>query len=462
MITAVHPRPITVFLTALALALAGPLLAQRPDRTALAARVDTIARGAMAAERIPGLSIAVVRGADTIVARGWGYADLENRVPATAQTVYRIGSITKQFTALAIMQLAEQGRLSLNDTLQRFVPSFPTPGRHVTIRHLLTHTSGIPSYTSIGHAWQDKMRLDLPHDSLLALVRDRAPDFPPGERFLYDNTGYYLLGMVIEAASGQSWAHYLATHVFAPLGLSATTFCDTRPLIANRAQGYQSDSSGIINADFISMGQPFGAGSLCSTVMDLLAWQRALAGDRLLRPGGYATMSTPGRLTNGTATGYGYGLGAGELNGHRSIGHAGGINGFSSMLSVFPDDSLVVVVLANSEEANTSRIAQRIARAAFGIAEPVVRSLPLTAAERARYAGTYRLNDALDLRVFSLGDSLMAQATGQGAWRLLAQGNDAFLASFDPDVGITFEMAAGRATALILHQGAPRRAPRIN
>jgi D-alanyl-D-alanine carboxypeptidase len=436
--------------------------AQRPDRAALAARVDTLARAAIANEKIPGLSIAVVRGTDTIVMRGWGFADLEHQVPAGPETVYRIGSITKQFTALSILQLAEQGKLSLDDSLQRFVPGFPTPGRRVTIRHLLTHTSGIPSYTSIGYAWRSKMRLDMPHDSLLALVRDRAPDFAPGERFLYDNTGYYLLGMVIEAVSGQSYAQYLAQHVFGPLKLTSTSYCDTRPVIAHRAQGYQTDSSGTaVNADFISMTQPFAAGSLCSTVQDLVTWQRALAGDRLLRAGGYVTMSTPGRLNNGSATGYGFGLGVNDVSGHRHIGHSGGINGFSSMLSGYPDDSLIIVVLANNDGANPGRVAQRIARAAFGIAEPAVRDLPVTAAERARFAGTYRLSDELSLKVFTQGDSLMAQATGQGAWKLLSQGGGVFLAGFDPDVRIVFEMGGERASALTWYQGAPRRAPRI-
>lgn len=437
--------------------------AQRPDRAALAARVDTIAQAAMAAEHIPGLSIAVLRGADTVVLRGWGYANVELRAPATPWTVFRIGSVTKQFTALAIMQLAEQGRLSLDDSLQRFVPTFPTPGRRITIRHLLNHTSGIPSYTSIGRAWSDKMRLDLSHDSLLALVKDRTPDFLPGERFLYDNTGYYLLGMVIEAASGQTYAQYLAQHLFTPLGLGGTSYCESRPIIEGRATGYQVDSSGaVVHADFLSMTQPYAAGSLCSTAADLVTWQRALAGDRLVRSGGYATMSTSGRLNNGTATGYGFGLGASAPNGHRQIGHSGGINGFSSMLSAYPDDSLIVVVLANSEDANTGRIAQRIARAAFGLTEPVVRDLPVSAAEATRFAGNYRLNDALDLRVFARGDSLMMQATGQGASRLLSQGGGVFRASFDPEVRVEFEMTGDRAPALTLFQGAPRRAPRIN
>jgi len=442
-------------------AAAGQASAQQPSRATLAAKVDTVVTAAMAAEHIPGVSVAVMRGADTIVMRGYGYANVELHAAATPQTVYRIGSITKQFTAAAILQLVEQGKVGLDDSLQKFVPGFPTPGRRVTIRQLLNHVSGIPSYTSIGLAWQSKMRLDLSHDSLLALVKDRAPDFAPGERFLYDNTGYYLLGMVIEAASGQSYPQYLADHIFTPLGLRGTSYCETRRLIENRAQGYQTDSAGVANADFISMGQPFAAGSLCSTVGDLVAWQRALAGDRLLRAGSYAQMSTPGRLNNGNATGYGFGLTMSAPQGHRSIGHGGGINGFSTMLTALPDDSLIIVVLANSEDANTGRIASRIVRAALGIAEPVVRDLPVTAAEKARFEGSYRLTDALDLQVFARGDSLMMSATGQGANRLLSQGGGVFLASFDTDVRIVFEMTGDRSPALTLFQGAARRAPRV-
>jgi len=222
------------------------------------------------------------------------------------------------------------------------------------------------------------------------------------------------------------------------------------------------DTTGLVNAEFLSMDNPFAAGALCSTVLDLLTWQRALAGDRLLQPGGYAAMSTPGRLASGAATNYGFGLGVSRVLGHRHIGHGGGINGFASMLSAFPDDSLVIVVLLNSEDGNASRMAQRIARAAFGMPEPVVVDRPTTAAERARWEGTYRLAEGFDLRVFSRGDSVMTQATGQGAFRLLYQGDDTFLASFDPDVRISFEVENGRATALILFQGGERRAPRVH
>jgi len=446
----------------LALAFAGRAAAQVPPRAEVVQRVDSMVRAAMATERIPGVSVALVRGTDTLVARGWGLADLENQVPATERTVYRIGSVTKQFTALAILQLAEAGRLSLDDSIQQYVPDLRTPGGRVTLRHLLNHTSGIPSYTSLGTAWQEKMRLDLTPAELLALVQAPPPDFAPGERFLYDNTGYYLLGLVIERASGEPYARYLQEHVFTPLGLSDTRYCGTREIIPRRAQGYRSDSTGIVNADYISMAMPYAAGALCSTILDLLAWQRALSTDRLLPPGGYASMSTSGRLNSGAATGYGFGLSAGTIDGHRHIGHSGGINGFGAMLDAWPDDSLVVVVLANSEGANTQRLARNIARAALGLAVPVVRDLPLTAADRARYEGTYQL-PGLALRVFSLGDTLMVQAEGQGAFRLLAQGGNVFVPSFDGELRLEFEMADGRARAFTLHQGgAVRRAARTN
>ena len=427
--------------------------AQRPPRESLAVRIDSLARAAMAEERIPGLSVAVVRGPDTVTARGWGWADLEQQVPATAGTVYRIGSLTKQFTALAILQLADQGRLSLDDPLQRFVPSFPTPGRRITIRHLLTHTSGIPNYTAIGEAWTRRMRLDLPPDTLLALVRRRPPDFAPGERFHYSNTNYFLLGLILEKASGEPYARYIQEHIATPLGLARTTYCDTRRILPGRAQGYTQDTTGVVHAEFISMDLPYAAGALCSTVLDLVTWQRALWSDRLVQPGGYNTMSTPARLTNGNRTVYGFGLGIGDLGGHRMVQHSGGINGFASALITFPDDTLIIAVLANSEDANATRIGQRIARAALGIPEPVVRDLPLTAAERAAYEGTYQLRD-VRLRIFARGDSLLGQASGQASFGLLAQGDHTFVATFDPDTRVVFAMdGAGHAQALSWTQG---------
>jgi CubicO group peptidase (beta-lactamase class C family) len=440
---------------------ATPAAAQRLPRGVLVARIDSLARSAIAEDRSPGLSVAVVHGSDTLVARGYGRADLENDVPVTTASVFRVGSVTKQFTAAAIMQLVEQGRLALDDTLQKFLPDFPAQGHRVTIRHLLDHTSGIKSYTALGQAWRRRMRDDLPHDSLVALFSTLPFDFAPGERFSYNNSGYYLLGMIIERLTGRSYEAWLAENLYPRAGLRSTIYCNTRPLVPRRAQGYERDSSGFVNADFLSMGQPYSAGSLCSTALDLVAWTRALWDGRVVNAESFRQMITPGRLAGGSQTRYGLGLFVAELSGHRRVGHGGGINGFTAALDHYPDDSLTVAVLANSGSWSPNQLSDRIARAALGIPEPMMRDLVLAPAERERYAGAYRLGP-LEIRIYERGDSLFAQASGQGAFRLLYQGGHVFLASFDTTVQLSFEMGPASARAFTLFQGGgSQRAERI-
>ena len=427
--------------------------AQSPDRGALAARIDSMAAAALTQWPAVGLSIAVVRNHDTLAMQGYGRADLEHDVPATAHTVYRIGSITKQFTAVAILQLMEQGKLALDDTIQRFLPDYHTQGHRVTIRQLLTHTSGIKSYTSLGAEWERRMRLDLPHDSLLALFQDKPFDFEPGTKFLYNNSGFYLLGMIIERISGQSYAAYLSQHEFTPLGLSATLYCDDRPLLPHRASGYERDSGRFVNASPLSMRQPFSAGALCSTVGDLVTWQRGLVTHRLISTASTALMSSTANLRDGSTTGYGFGLAIGKLGQHTKIGHGGGINGFLSVLDYYPDDSLTVVVLANSESAKPGRLAEDVARAVLGVAPPVVQDLALGAADVARFAGTYALGP-LQIRVFDAGGKLQAQATGQNAFGLRWQGDSTFVAAFDDNVRLVFQPSGeAQAKVFVLYQG---------
>jgi CubicO group peptidase (beta-lactamase class C family) len=428
------------------------LAGQSSPRQRLAAQIDSMAAAALASWPAVGLSVAVLRGGDTIVAKGYGRADLENDLPATAQTVYRIGSITKQFTAAAVMQLVEQGKIALDDTIQRFLPAYHTQGHRVTIRQLLTHTSGIKSYTSLGPEWTSRMRLDLAPDSLVALFQDKPFDFEPGTRFLYDNSGFYLLGMLIERVSGESYAGYLQQHLFGPLGLSATRYCDERPLIPHRARGYERDSGRFVNSSPLSMTQPFAAGALCSTVGDLVRWARSLAAHRPVSAASYTAMTTPATLTDGSHTTYGFGLVVGDLGGHRKVGHGGGINGFLSEIDDYPADSLTVAVLANSESARPGRLADDIARAVLGIVQPVVKDLPPSTEEIARVAGTYALGP-LQIRVFESGGKLMAQATGQQPFGLRWQGDSSFVAAFDDNVKIVFRIGGPRATAFVLYQG---------
>jgi CubicO group peptidase (beta-lactamase class C family) len=362
------PLALALLVPALAPALASAR-AQTPTRAQLVAFVDSAANDAIRQHKSPAVSIAVARGGEMLVAKGYGFADLENRVRATDSTVYRIGSITKQFTAAAIMQLAERGKLSLDDELTKWIPDWPTYGQHITIRHLLNHTSGIHNYTSVPR-WRTAMALDLPHDSLLAFVRGDTLDFAPGTAWRYSNTGYYLLGVIVEKASGESYPDYVRTHLFEPLGLTQTSYCETAPLIPHRARGYSPSGKGeFVNSAQISMTQPFAAGSLCSTVRDLVAWTRGLQSGKVVSADSYRQMTTPIPLANGKPQRYGFGLGVGTLGTHRSVSHNGGINGFTSQMGSYPDDSLIVVVLTNIEGRLPIDLEKAIAERALGVKE---------------------------------------------------------------------------------------------
>jgi D-alanyl-D-alanine carboxypeptidase len=272
--------------------------AQRPTRAALQRTADSLVANALAEGPVAAMSVAVVRGRDTVVMKGYGLADVENDVSATAQTVYRIGSITKQFTAAAVLQLIEQNKLSLDDSIGKHLTTVPPAWRGVSIRQLLNHTSGIPSYTSAGPRWATRMRLDLPHDSLIGIVANDSMDFASGSQWRYNNTGYYLLGMLIERVVGRPYADVVREQFATPLGLRATMYCETRPIIKRRAQGYQVGADDkLVNADPLSMNQPFSAGALCSTVGDLVAWQRALGTGRVVKPASYASFDRSVRLT---------------------------------------------------------------------------------------------------------------------------------------------------------------------
>jgi CubicO group peptidase (beta-lactamase class C family) len=231
--------------------------------------VDAVSVAAVREQRLPSLSIAIARGSRVLLAKAYGFADLEHEVPASERTIYRIGSITKQFTAAAILRLAEQRKLSLDDEISRYVPSLQKSGHRVSIRQLLNHTSGIRSFTAIP-AFASRERHDLSDDELLAVFQNEAFDFEPGSNFLYNNSAYYLLAMVIERISGRAYQDFMRDEVFVPLGLADTMACDDRQLISHRARGYAISGRTVQNAPFISMAPPKGGGNLCSTPMDLV------------------------------------------------------------------------------------------------------------------------------------------------------------------------------------------------
>ncbi len=444
-------------------ALSSPAVAQRGARRGTVARLDSLARDFVAREPSPGLAVVVLRGRDTLLARGYGYANLEDSVRATPRTVFRIGSLTKQFTAALVMQLVQEGKLALDDSIQHFLPDYPVQGHRVTLRHLLGHTSGIRSYTTVPELWR-VVRTDLPPDSVVALFASKPFDFAPGERYRYNNSGYFLLGVILERVTGRPYAELLHERLFGPLGLRDSRYCSTRPVVARRAQGYANAPEGFVNADWISMTLPYAAGAICASALDLAAWTEDLWSGRVVGTAAFQEMTTPGRLTSGATTGYGFGLFIDSLDGHYRVRHSGSIQGFRASITHLRDDHLTVVVAANGEVTNTGRLAERLAQVALGLPLPVEPDLPLTAADRARYVGSYTLGgDQPTVRVLEQGGALAIERAGWGVYRLRNLGDHVFAPSYDLSVRVAFEVTGDRATAVTMTEdGQTRRATRTD
>jgi CubicO group peptidase (beta-lactamase class C family) len=386
-----------------------------------------------------------------VYARAFGYADRDQRVAADADTSFRIGSVTKQFTAAMVMKLIEKGTLHFDDAMPKLGLDFPTGDKTVTLRQLLTHTSGIPSYTDIGPEWEKKQPLELTHEELLALVAGKPFDFEPGSKWRYNNTGYYLLGVMLEKQHGKSYAEVLQDEVCAPLGLSRTRYDSNTELIKNRARGYSGKDGKLVNADFLGMSQPGAAGALLSTGGDLVRWSMALSSGKVVKPESYKAMTTPTVLPDGHDTHYGFGLMAGEMAGQPCIWHNGGINGFNSVLIHVPSAGLHLAVISNSERLNADKIGKELLFALLGVPMPVAKDQPTTPELRQRLAGNYRIEDfKLELKVFDKDGKVMVQGQGQNPAPLLWQGGDEFLASFDNSVKFVF---AKDAKSFELHQG---------
>ena len=367
-----------------------PAGAQVADRARAAAVVDSIANAALATGRAAGLSIAVVRGRDTLVLKGYGKADLELDVATPERAVYEIGSVTKQFTAAAVMQLVEQGKLSLDDDVTKHLPSYPTQGQKVTLRRLLDHTSGIKGYTELQEFGAIATRA-LPRDTLVALFSTRPFDFAPGAAQAYNNSAYFLLGLIVEKVSGQSYAAYVKEQLFARAGMADSRYCSNDEVVQRRAHGYQPGpgGAGLRRASYMDHTWPYAAGSLCSTAGDLVAWTQALHGGRILGPATYRQFLTPGRLDDGTPLRYAMGLVVNDsIAGHAAIHHGGDIPGFSANLTYLTGDSTTIAVLMNTGgPVRPDAIAQAIVVALLGDRTPK----PLAWKGRAAdYAGEYR------------------------------------------------------------------------
>lgn len=348
------------------LALPSPTRAQSIDPARVQWTVDSLLTASIETGQAAGIVVVVARSGETLVLRGYGQADVENDVPMTSEHVFPIASVTKQFTAAAVLKLVEQGKVELDDPITRHLPDAPTQGQPITIRQLLSHTSGMQDVTEVP-GFRSVERLDLSPDSTLSLVRDAPLHFAPGEQMRYSNSGYLLLGKLIERVTGQSYEDYLSEHLFRPAGMVSTRYCDQRVLIPHRTSGYEASAEGLVRARFVSLRIPFSAGGICSTAKDLASWNRALYGGRIVSPAMLSEMVSAGVLDDGRRTRYGLGIAVGELGGHLAYHHGGDIQGFSSYLAYFPQDSLSVAVLVNTQgPVRPDALLERIARVVLG------------------------------------------------------------------------------------------------
>jgi CubicO group peptidase (beta-lactamase class C family) len=423
---------------------AGAIAQSAPDK----ARMEQVIQSFVSNKQFMG-SVLVARGNDIVLDKGYGFADLEWDVPNSPTTKFRLGSVTKQFTAASILLLEERGKLIVNDPLKKYMADAPAAWDKITIFDLLTHTSGIPNFTSFpDYAYKEPFPAT--PEQLVARFRDKPLDFEPGEKWSYSNSGYVLLGYLIEKVSGETYAKFVQENIFTPLGMKDSGYDSNSAIISRRASGYVPSVSGPLNAGFIDMTVPLSAGALYSTTHDLLRWEQGLFGGKLLSAASLQKMTTPFKSD------YAFGLLVHTVGGHKVIDHGGGIEGFNTHLTYYPDDKVTVVVLGNLNGQAPDDIAARLGSIALG--EKIV-----LASERKEvtvdpklfdsYIGSYQLAPTFILTVTREGDQLFVQATGQAKFEVFPESiRDYFYKAVDAQISFVTD-GQGRATELILHQG---------
>ncbi len=412
------------------------------------ARIDQVVSSYASAGRFMG-AVLVARGDEVLFSRGYGSANLEWSVPNAPSTRFRIASLTKQFTAAAILLLEEHGKIRLDDPVKVYVPDAPATWDDVTIFRLLTHTSGIPDYTRFSN-FRSLQRSPATAEQIMSWFRDKPLEFRPGERFAYSNSGYILLGYLIEKLSGRSYAQFVTENILAPLGMNDSGYDAAAVVIPNRASGYVPGPHGPMNAGFVDMSVPYAAGALYSTTGDLSRWEQALFGGKLLSAQSVSRMTTPFKSN------YAFGLMVDTTRVGRVIYHNGGIDGFNAYLAYYPDDKVTIVVLANVSGRSPDEIGSILGRLAHG--ETVLltserREISVSRDILAAYVGRYELQPGFDLMIALDGDHLTVNATGQSvAVPLFAESDTLF---FQTTVDAQVEFARdpkGLVTHLVLHQ----------
>lgn len=398
-------------------------------------------------------SVLVARGGEVLLSKGYGMANREHDVENTPETVFRLGSMTKPFTAIAIMQLVEESRVSVEDTVSQHFPDFPN-GQTITIHHLLSNTSGIPDYITM-QEYEPIMTHRKSVNDLIALFRDKSLQYEPGTAFNYSNSNWVLLGAIIEQVRVESYADVIRQHIFEPAGMLHSGYAWEQTFIKHRASGYIDTGAGLLNTEVVDESTMHAAGALYSTVEDLYRWDRALRNESLLRQSTLQGMFTPVQAIDGQ--GYGYGWTIESLHQRRNLSHSGGIPGFVSNIARFVDEGVVIIILSNLGSAAFPEMTRDLAAIVFNepYQMPLARQfVSVDPAVFADYVGDYNLVyfGRTTVLTFTVeGDKLVMKTPGLAASVLSPMSESKFYARSKGDVEMTFlREADGRVNSITM------------
>ena len=420
-----------------------------PGAENLNKQIDEYMKAATELGRFSG-SILVAQEGKVIISKGYGFANLEHDVPNTPETKFRIGSITKQFTAMAILILQEQGALSVQDPICKYVSNCPDAWRDITIHHLLTMTSGIPDFQNFPDNERYE-RLPTTVEATIERFKDKPLEFTPGEQFSYTSSGYVLLGYIIEQVSGLSYEDFLKEKIFYPLGMKNSGYDHPQTVLKHRASGYSRQGTRPINAVHFEMDTPHAAGALYSTVEDLFLWDQALYTEKLIPKTSLETMFTVFKEP------YAYGWIIGDSFGHKMISHSGAISGFRAAIVRFPEEKVCIIVLSNIEEAYT-QLTTDLAAIVFG-EDYEFSSVPDTVQIDPKildqYVGKYRSGENWEITITKEDERLMIHLyPGSRSYYEIHHESDSQF--FIKELGFSFTVFRndeGRIIHIVMNQG---------
>lgn len=418
---------------------------------------NSLANDIITSKITPGLTIAVGVDDKIVFAKGYGKADIESGKDAVPQTVFGITSVTKQFTAAAILKLMEQGKIDLENSITTYLPEYPTKGNKVTIKTLLNHTSGTPSMKNTSSIKEENwFSKDLSFNDMLNYFGNQPFEFEPGQKHSYNNFAYYLLGEIITRVSGMPWQEYMEKEMFIPAQLNNTRICDAVSMPPSGAKTYLNGKEGFLIAPTVNKSVLGAAGALCSTVEDLVRWNYLLHSGKIISSNSLQLMKSPTNLSGGEIINEGFGFYLEELEGKKKISHGGALP-WGSYLSYYPETGLSIAVLTNSAQEGrkaSERIEEALARAILGVE---VKAINLSNEEKEIYQGDYVLrlgNQERDFKIFRDDqNNLMAQLQGQQAAQLIYQGDNTFSFVVDPNIRLVFTVDNKMAKGVVLHQG---------